>query len=435
MNNQICLPYELLRLHESPIESFFFVWIFPWLFLLGVLGNCLNLLVLLGPKWSLRRADSLLQALAICDIIFLFLLLPSSLAQFDQFGQQKHFRVFYLSLRIHLIGFANWCSAVAIWLIIAISTDRLLGIRSLRRHRHGNSTGRLVFCIVFISGLLTSYNHFFVKNKFKLNYFNIFKDFIFNFRSNLVDLIIFSYHCVLKWLCNGGQVVGKCFDILQESWPGNHTNKTPHPLRAYVRLSLAANALLVVLLPVLLMFLLNAGLLYVVKRRSFSQTTVTKSCGDSINRRPVNRRPVNQQAAEQRLTVSIAAIVSAFTLTQGPSALVLLARLSLVGSNTNNNYWEGWALLGSLTGFLVILGKSLNCILLCLSSASFRKRLALKFGENKILNIKRKSSGCSATRIIIATNHQHLNNFCFNDRKQQILNKPRSIKNRSHSLP
>jgi len=108
------------------------------------------------------------------------------------------------------------------------------------------------------------------------------------------------------------------------------------------------------------MFLLNAGLLYVVKRRSFSQTTVTKSCGDSINRRPVNRRPVNQQAAEQRLTVSIAAIVSAFTLTQGPSALVLLARLSLVGSNTNNNYWEGWALLGSLTGFLVILGKLLN---------------------------------------------------------------------------
>nr|CAD2167340.1 unnamed protein product [Meloidogyne enterolobii] len=404
MNNQICLPYELLRLHESPIESFFFVWIFPWLFLLGVLGNCLNLLVLLGPKWSLRRADSLLQALAICDIIFLFLLLPSSLAQFDQFGQQKHFRVFYLSLRVHLIGFANWCSAVAIWLIIAISTDRLLGIRSLRRHRHGNSTGRLVFCIVFISGLLTSYNHF-------------------------------SYHCVLKWLCNGGQVVGKCFDILQESWPGNHTNKTPHPLRAYVRLSLAANALLVVLLPVLLMFLLNAGLLYVVKRRSFSQTTVTKSCGDSINRRPVNRRPVNQQAAEQRLTVSIAAIVSAFTLTQGPSALVLLARLSLVGSNTNNNYWEGWALLGSLTGFLVILGKSLNCILLCLSSASFRKRLALKLGENKVLNIKRKSSGCSATRIIIATNHQNLNNFCFNDRKQQILNKPRSIKNRSHSLP
>ncbi|KAL7078552.1 hypothetical protein ACQ4LE_002593 [Meloidogyne hapla] len=185
------------------------------------------------------------------------------------------------------------------------------------------------------------------------------------------------------------------------------------------------------------MFLLNAGLLYVVKRRSFSQTTV-KCSGDSINRRPVSRS-ANQIAAEQRVTVSIAAIVSAFTLTQGPSALVLLARLSLVGSNTNNNYWEGWALLGSMTGFLVILGKSLNCILLCLSSASFRKRLALKLGENKVLN-KRKSSGYSATRIIIATNQQqiqHLNNYCFNERKQVLNNKNklRSIKNRSHSLP
>ncbi|KAF7636427.1 G_PROTEIN_RECEP_F1_2 domain-containing protein [Meloidogyne graminicola] len=344
MNNQICLPYELLRLHESPIESFFFVWIFPWLFLLGVLGNSLNLLVLLGPKWSLRRADSLLQSLAICDIIFLFLLLPSSLAQFDHFGQQKHFRVFYLSLRVHLIGFANWCSAVAIWLIIAISTDRLIGIVDME--------------ILDDYGLLTSYNHF-------------------------------SYHCVLKWLCNGGQVVGKCFDILQESWPGNHTNKTPHPLRAYVRLSLAANALLVVLLPVLLMFLLNAGLLFIVRRRSFSITN--DKCSNYFNnRRQINNNKfVNQQTSEQHITVSIAAIVTAFTLTQGPSALVLLARLSLVGTSLNNNYWEGWQLLGSLTGFLVILGKSLNCILLCLSSASFRKRLSKTINDKIFKNKKR----------------------------------------------
>lgn len=78
MNDQICLPYELLRLQGSAIEvhvsyernvlhllfsfqGFFFVWIFPWLFLLGMVGNSLNLLVLLNPRRPLRRYFILLN--------------------------------------------------------------------------------------------------------------------------------------------------------------------------------------------------------------------------------------------------------------------------------------------------------------------------------------------------------------------------------------
>jgi hypothetical protein len=92
--------------------------------------------------------------------------------------------------------------------------------------------------------------------------------------------------------------------------------------------------------------------------------------------------------------VSVAAIVSAFTLTQGPSALVLLARLAL-----EDDHWPGWAVLGSLTGFLVVLGKSLNCVLLCLSSASFRRRLALALQGKRQLGRRRSSAG-SATAVL-----------------------------------
>uniref|UniRef100_A0A183CJQ9 G_PROTEIN_RECEP_F1_2 domain-containing protein n=1 Tax=Globodera pallida TaxID=36090 RepID=A0A183CJQ9_GLOPA len=274
MNDEICLPYELLRLHGSPLEGIFFTFLFPWLFLFGLVGNCLNLASSLQMSGSLpnplqmvllnlgrgsirRRSDSLLIALAFCDVLFLLLLLPSAMAQFDSFGQNPRFRLLYLSLRVHLVALANWCSAVAIWLIIAICADRLLAIRSsLRLHSSDSSQWaiiRLVFGIVLLSGLLTSYNHF-------------------------------SYHCVLKFLCGHSQVIGKCFNVLQESWPGNHTNLTPHPLRAYVRWSMAANALLVIVLPVLLMLFLNASLLVAVRRNSFHLQCPKKSVADRKRR-------------------------------------------------------------------------------------------------------------------------------------------------------
>uniref|UniRef100_A0A914HCY9 G-protein coupled receptors family 1 profile domain-containing protein n=1 Tax=Globodera rostochiensis TaxID=31243 RepID=A0A914HCY9_GLORO len=358
MNDEICLPYELLRLHGSPLEGIFFTFLFPWLFLFGLVGNCLNLMVLLNPgRGSIRRrSDSLLIALAFCDVLFLLLLLPSAMAQFDSFGQNPRFRLLYLSLRVHLVALANWCSAVAIWLIIAICADRLLAIRSsLRLHSSDSSQWaiiRLVFGIVLLSGLLTSYNHF-------------------------------SYHCVLKFLCGHSQVIGKCFNVLQESWPGNHTNLTPHPLRAYVRWSMAANALLVIVLPVLLMLFLNASLLVAVRRNSFHLQCPKKSVADrkrrgeemrngAVGGRPEFGRSVDQSRAEHRVTVGLAAIVSCFTLTQGPSALVLLANL-VVSPPSRDPLW--WDTVGSMTCFLVIVGKTLNCVLLCLASSAFRRRL------------------------------------------------------------
>lgn len=117
----ICVSVEYLRLQGSTIENFFFTVLFPWLCFIGIIGNCLNLTVLLSADKKNRasnfnqRSNVLLVALAFCDILFLILMIPHSLANFDLFGLNMTFRMLYLPIKVHLISLANWCSAVAIW--------------------------------------------------------------------------------------------------------------------------------------------------------------------------------------------------------------------------------------------------------------------------------------------------------------------------------
>lgn len=121
----ICLSEDLLRLEGSSIENLFFIFVFPWLFIIGIVGNCLNLTVLLNSKVRQKqktlnssltyRSNALLISLAFCDILFLLLVVPHSLANFDYFGLNFNFRFVYLSAKLHLISIANWCSAVATW--------------------------------------------------------------------------------------------------------------------------------------------------------------------------------------------------------------------------------------------------------------------------------------------------------------------------------
>lgn len=117
----ICVGEKYLRLQGSATENFFFTVLFPWLCFIGIIGNCLNLTVLLSSDVKHRassvnqRSNVLLVALAFCDILFLILMIPHSLANFDYFGLNMTFRMLYLPTKVHLISLANWCSAVAIW--------------------------------------------------------------------------------------------------------------------------------------------------------------------------------------------------------------------------------------------------------------------------------------------------------------------------------
>uniref|UniRef100_A0A0M3IM92 G_PROTEIN_RECEP_F1_2 domain-containing protein n=1 Tax=Ascaris lumbricoides TaxID=6252 RepID=A0A0M3IM92_ASCLU len=171
-------------LSGSTLEMIVFTLLFPPICILGIAGNTLNLMVLLSSEMR-SRANSLLACLAFCDIVFLLLMIPHSLANFNVFALNYFFRWYYLSAKIHLITLANWSSAVAIWLVVAVCAERVMGIRHpfhTRAHWSRYCTAAIVFTIVLLAGMLTFYNNF-------------------------------SHICVVKEFCNRTQVMAKCFDV------------------------------------------------------------------------------------------------------------------------------------------------------------------------------------------------------------------------------
>uniref|UniRef100_A0A914N5Y2 G-protein coupled receptors family 1 profile domain-containing protein n=1 Tax=Meloidogyne incognita TaxID=6306 RepID=A0A914N5Y2_MELIC len=162
-----CLTEEQMQMHGSEFEWYLQRYLFPSLVIFGILGNALNLSVLLDKKMQ-SRANTFLAMLAFADIFFLSLLVPNILANYSIFSRNWHFRMFYLSAKVHLISLANWASAVAIWCVIAVCTDRLIGIRNPLAAR-GHITRRkmvgLICAIVAVPGLLTAHQ----VNHIKLN--------------------------------------------------------------------------------------------------------------------------------------------------------------------------------------------------------------------------------------------------------------------------
>lgn len=59
--------------------------------------------------------------LAIVDVIFLLLILPHSLANYEIFAHNYYFRQIYLSSKVNLLALSNWISASAIWQVIDYS--------------------------------------------------------------------------------------------------------------------------------------------------------------------------------------------------------------------------------------------------------------------------------------------------------------------------
>ncbi|VDM57164.1 unnamed protein product [Angiostrongylus costaricensis] len=202
---------------------------------------------------------------------------------------------------------------------------------STRLRKRCSTTATTVILIVVTTGILTSYNHF-------------------------------SYFCAFKRFCNGSQFHAMCIRSDSDRWFRNQTNPNSNLLRTMARWGPHVNVICVIVIPILLVAISNAMLIYTIRQRQrqFIAQSAVKS---------ESHLSGSQSRTEHRVTTTVCAIVTCFTITQGPSAFTTI----MVEYYPIQH--EFMIALTAMTTTMVVLGKAMNFGLFCLSSANFRARL------------------------------------------------------------
>lgn len=290
--------------------------------------------------------------------------------------------------------------------VIAVCTDRLIGIRNPLAAR-GHITRRkmvgLICAIVAVPGILTAHQHV-------------------------------AHVCLVRAFCNGSQLYSKCLPVNQDRWfAPNQSNPFSETFRKFISVSTLLNVLFSIIFPIIVLAILNTMLLCALRRRSKQLNNLNRNESWSQRHKNVenggnlrgesSKQPLSKFSqssshsseglsqhllhakTEQRVTITVALIVSMFTLTNGPSAIVhLLQNLLLTGIDQRE--WYNATLACSA---LVIFGKASNFILFCLFSKHFRRRLFAL--AQKRVHKRLASVGTANKGGIVGGNRSNYNKF------------------------
>ncbi|KAH7731681.1 G protein-coupled receptor [Aphelenchoides avenae] len=95
-------------------ERFLMMYCFPVQLVVGVVGNLLNLMVLLS-KGMRSKTNIILASVALADILFLLFMVPHSLMYNKLFTNNPAFKTFIVYANYHIIGIVNMCSFASAW--------------------------------------------------------------------------------------------------------------------------------------------------------------------------------------------------------------------------------------------------------------------------------------------------------------------------------
>ncbi|EFO18337.2 hypothetical protein LOAG_10159 [Loa loa] len=173
--------------------------------------------------------------------VFIFML-PTSLSALQRFYESTTFRIIFAHTKAHLAALANWFSCAAIWIVLAVSVERLLIIkfpfRSLKQY-HAVESIIIIVAILALTLILTGYHHF-------------------------------SYRCAILLVCNMTQVYMKCLSV---TWNWTKFGLVPYHQPSnqfifYINTSVIANAFLGVIIPVFIVAFLNVYLIRLIQIRT-----------------------------------------------------------------------------------------------------------------------------------------------------------------------
>ncbi|GMS88704.1 hypothetical protein PENTCL1PPCAC_10879, partial [Pristionchus entomophagus] len=245
----------------------------------GVVGNALNMFVLRDTKR--RRAYFLFNGIALSDILFFVVLMPSWLASYEIFAQDLIFRQILFTVKVTCFGIANWLSAINIWVVCVISLERYSAVHDPMKHKRmcGLANRHILFAILIVTFICTSYIHY-------------------------------NTHCKIKEICSGTQLAQVCVDVRANwnSWRGMNT--TPEWMRQLIGVMRYVHAGMAIAAPLILVCVFNGLLIHHAKRIGFSFD------GSGTQ--------TNLQRAENRITYIAIVIISVFLITNLPSAVILV---------------------------------------------------------------------------------------------------------------
>ncbi|CDW51851.1 G protein coupled receptor [Trichuris trichiura] len=260
--------------------------IFPFVFIMGVIGNILILLALRAAAVS-SKASYFLIAMAVADLCFFFCVLPNHIISFPSLALQRSYFAFYVRSKMTFTALANWFSVASIWLAIAVTFERLLVIR---KPLHARLFFRkwhfavLIGLIYAISLLVVAYNFFW----------------------------FYPTEITITTNCNSTLTI----------WTLKAVNRTAQPtMYEYVSTSLKVIPHITLTIPLFMLTVLNSALFYYLRKAHKMSLMLTG---------------VNQQkTVELRVALVVVSIIGTFLVCQIPSAVSVSNILVVFGKAFN----------------------------------------------------------------------------------------------------
>ncbi|VDN00765.1 unnamed protein product [Thelazia callipaeda] len=398
-----CFNDKQLLLTNSNLDAFLQHYVFPIQFILGVAGNSINLIVLLS-KGMRSKTNSLLSAMAFADLALLFCMLPHSLASFEIAYRSYTFRYFYYVSKRQLNAFANFFSAAATWLVftsfkyfflicfllvLTVSIERFIGIRSpIHAHFKWKEKGVLLIIVsIFIGAFIVTFYHH------------------------------IAYKYSIYTICNGTQLKGNVRPI-HYNWTGNKLYG--NLLANYIHYGKYIQLISVILVPIIAVAFLNVSLICLMRDRVILQRNRSTSCNSDYSMLQNCNDSGIMQRQERKVTVTVLAIVTSFTITHAPSLIPFVWETLGISKHNSRPFLATVSIVNSL----VITGKVLNFVLFCSSSIYFRRRLIHILVSHFMRHSERKKSQNASisqfkNSVSVAASHIRVTNAVLHKRSIQ----------------
>ncbi|KAF1748088.1 hypothetical protein GCK72_024555 [Caenorhabditis remanei] len=336
---------------------------FPFLAVLGIVGNSITLFVLLSR--SMRSStNEMLAAAALSDMLYLIFMTPNHLSRLqallysdcvDDPGKKcpSSYHMWFVEYKHNLAFFVNWVSACSTWFIVTVSFDRLYAIKAPFSARFQTYCSRHNLIVIPLILLLTGATCFHMNFKLlddhtghtnstvdaetkKFSVLRVFTIIMFVFHILIPMILLITFHtCLVYYLRNR----------LRHFFP-TRTRSARHSTRSGDDVP--------------------APLLTDVTDRS--EVVRHHSSNSGVWNRHVNK-------AERHVTYTVTAIVTCYIFSHIPSA-GLYVYINVFHNALYTTRWMYASVQVSTT--VVTCSKVANFILFCMSSKHFRKEMKKK---------------------------------------------------------